>query len=119
VFNIEKLNVLFVDDDILFLKMIRQHFRQNNITLACNADQAKQYLHQRNFDVMVTDFHMPGEDGLSLSHFVRHQFPKIAIIMLSSQAFLNIPFIDKFLLKPINIRELKKQIEIYGAVEKT
>lgn len=63
--------------------------------------------------VMITDYQMPGLNGIDLLKFVNQQFPETKVIMLTGHAELEIA-IDAvnlgayaFFRKPLNLQEIK------------
>jgi DNA-binding NtrC family response regulator len=63
----ERLNVLVVDDEYPVLvtaaAILSEDFR---VMTATNADAAMKLLSQHTFDVLCTDFNMPGRNGIQL-----------------------------------------------------
>jgi Response regulator containing CheY-like receiver, AAA-type ATPase, and DNA-binding domains len=76
-------NVLVVDDEVQILNLIKQLLEINGYTcsLASNTSQARSYLKEDTFDLILCDMHMPGETGLDFSRDVLKQQPEAAIVM--------------------------------------
>lgn len=82
------LSVLVVDDDPQLLRATgRILSRHAATTMADSAAAARALLEQRRFDVVVSDYTMPGEDGLSLLAFVRSLYPDARLILFSGAEF--------------------------------
>jgi HD-like signal output (HDOD) protein len=82
--------VLFVDDEETMCEMYRgfSHVLQEHyeVVTAPSGEEGVKLLHNRNFDVVVTDLTMPNMDGLRfLAHVVKHQ-PDSARIIISGYA---------------------------------
>jgi len=78
------LSVLVVDDDAALLSVAaRTLARHADVTTASSAAAARELLATRNFDIVVSDFAMPGEDGLSLLAYVREQYPDTLLVLFS------------------------------------
>ncbi len=52
--------------------------------LATSGEQALQLLERRPFNLLVTDYKLPGIDGLTLAANARQLYPELAIIMLTA-----------------------------------
>ncbi|HBF33223.1 TPA: hypothetical protein DDW35_01540 [Candidatus Sumerlaeota bacterium] len=81
----EKLRVLVVDDDdgVLFAL---HHFlgrRGDEVTLAHDAVEALAFLHEHDFDVLLSDITMPGMDGLELAGEARKIRPEMTCLIMS------------------------------------
>ncbi len=79
-------NVLVVDDEVQVLNLIKQLLEINGYkcTLAPNTSQARSYLKEDTFDLILCDMHMPGETGLDFSRDVLKQQPEAAIVMVTA-----------------------------------
>ena len=79
-------NVLVVDDEVQVLNLIKQLLEINGYkcTLAPDTNQARSYLKEDTFDLILCDMHMPGETGLDFSRDVLKQQPEAAIVMVTA-----------------------------------
>ena len=79
-------NVLVVDDEVQILNLIKQLLEINGYkcTLASNTSQARSYLKEDTFDLILCDMRMPGETGLDFSRDVLKQQPEAAIVMVTA-----------------------------------
>lgn len=82
----EELSILIVEDDLTFGKMLEAWFKKKgfNTTLSLKASDAKRKMNDAPADVVITDLRMPGEDGLSLTAWIKTNFPKTIVIMMTS-----------------------------------
>jgi two-component system chemotaxis response regulator CheY len=79
--------ILLVDDEanqVIILKAGLAKLPNCEITTATGGRQALSLLAQQTFDLIITDYHMPEMDGLTLATAVRQQYPAIQIIMLTA-----------------------------------
>lgn len=53
-------------------------------TIAHGTDAAIAILHQTTFDLIISDFKMPGKDGMSLMTYAKRHYPDTLRIMLSA-----------------------------------
>ena len=107
-------NVLVVDDEVQVLNLIKQLLEINGYkcTLATNTSQARSYLKEDTFDLILCDMHMPGETGLDFSRDVLKQQPEAAIVMVTAvddpdlaSTVLNIG-VYGYIIKPFKPNEL-------------
>lgn len=109
--------ILVVDDEesvALTLQVGLQKLQGFDVTVATNGKQALDLLGQRHFDLLITDYRMPGMDGMSLAEQVRKRYPWTAIIMVT--AYSNDQLrnqasriaIQQILSKPIKLSEIRK-----------
>lgn len=79
--------ILLVDDEVNQLVVLRSGLAKLpdcEITVATGGVQALNLFAQQAFDLLITDYHMPKMDGLTLAAAVRHQYPSTQIIMLTA-----------------------------------
>jgi two-component system nitrate/nitrite response regulator NarL len=81
------MRILLVDDHAILLdgiKTLLEKVEGINVTAtAQSAEKALQILSDTEVDLVITDFNMPGMDGLSLIHSIKKIKPKIKTIILS------------------------------------
>ncbi|MBD8892019.1 response regulator [Labrenzia suaedae] len=108
--------VLIVDDSATMRKLTRKILETSRfdfeISEADSAETALLAIKTGKFRMVITDFNMPGADGLELAGSIRELSSKIAIYMMStndttylerSAAFIGI---DGFLKKPFNAGDI-------------
>jgi CheY-like chemotaxis protein len=87
------------------------------VTIAASVPQALKYISSENYDVLLSDLHMPGAgDGLTVVSAMRHANPEAVTLLLSAfpemsaaaQAILRQA--DEILLKPIDVVSLVQTI---------
>jgi CheY-like chemotaxis protein len=79
--------ILLVDDEVNQLVILRSGLAKLpncEVTIATGGGQALNLFAQQVFDVLITDYHMPKMDGLTLATAVHHQYPSTQIIMLTA-----------------------------------
>jgi two-component system sensor histidine kinase EvgS len=82
-------NILLVDDEVNQLVILQSGLAKLpncEITVATSGRQALSLCTQQNFDLLITDYHMPEMDGLTLATAVYQQYPWTQIIMLTAYA---------------------------------
>jgi CheY-like chemotaxis protein len=78
--------ILFVEDEPALCKLAERVLTKQgySVTLAASVAEARQYLKQGRFELLISDVNLSGlEDGLSLARFVRSQQPDTRIVIIS------------------------------------
>jgi CheY-like chemotaxis protein len=76
--------LLLVEDEHLVAKgLMRMLAKSAQCTVAASADEALAMLETQTFDAVLSDFHMPGRDGLSLLEEVSRRWPDTKRILHS------------------------------------
>jgi two-component system, NarL family, nitrate/nitrite response regulator NarL len=112
--------ILLVDDHAILLDGIKNLLdKEEGIVvagLAPDAEKALEFLKGHDVDIVITDFHMPGMDGLSLVHTLKRIKPSIKIIVLSMHDETHLvkeilrAGVDGYVLKKDTHKELLKAI---------
>jgi len=112
--------ILVVDDEPLICEEIDEYLTSHGfrVSTAPNGAAARNLLKRdRNFDLVLTDLTMPGEDGLSLTRFI-HNECEIPVIIVTARAesvdrILGLEIgADDYVVKPFNFRELVARINV-------
>jgi PAS domain S-box-containing protein len=82
--------VLYVDDDDVMRVMVGRLLPRLGYRATCvrDADEAQQALHAAAeagacFDAVVTDYNMPGQNGVELARAVRERWPGVPVLLSS------------------------------------
>jgi CheY-like chemotaxis protein len=107
--------ILVVEDDKLFLWTLNCFLQKEGYTVvsANDAESAIDLVERQAFDVVISDFHLPGLDGKNLIRKVRVLQPNAKTILISAYQPEEIDNEDPALLtaylnKPIELDNLKK-----------
>lgn len=101
--------VLFVDDENLLLEGIKRQLRREfDLSVADGAETALALISEQGpFAVVVSDYNMPGMNGIDFLNTVYQKHPHTVLIMLTGRAELNLAVdalhkahISRFLNKP-------------------
>ena len=78
-------SVLLVDDDAVFRAALERHLDREGYTVAVagDAEGGLELLHERPFDVVLTDLRMPGVDGTELVRRIRQLDPEALCIVVT------------------------------------
>ena len=82
----EKSHILVVDDDDRIRNLLKDYLSENNyiVSSAENAEDAKLKISYLNFDIIVLDVMMPGQDGYELTKEIKKK-SKVPIILLTAK----------------------------------
>lgn len=113
----EPLHVLVVDDEPRIRKMLRRYLVDEGFKVSEAADGAatRSVLERETVHLVLVDWMMPGEDGLSLARYIR-QRSEIPIIMLTGKGDLIDRVVgleagaDDYIVKPFELREVLARI---------
>src|SRR5262245_888361 len=103
--NTSRPTILLVDDDPIILTMLAKFLSvvapTYDVVALPNGTQALDYLSQRSIALVVTDFNMPGLDGLQLARLVKIQQPGTPVMLISGIVFQALESgVDSYLVKP-------------------
>lgn len=106
--------VLIVDDDRDSLQMLKMCFEMEGFRATCatNGDEALVLLKSSPFCLMLTDYNMPGMNGLRLSEEALKASPGLIIVMITGASLTKLYSraaklgITAVLAKPLDINEL-------------
>lgn len=109
-------HVLVVDDDARIRSLLKQYLQRSGfrVTEARDAAHARRLTSTFNFDILVVDIMMPGEDGLSFTTWIDGRMP---VILLTARGETSSRIegleagADDYLSKPFDPRELRLRIE--------
>jgi DNA-binding NtrC family response regulator len=112
--------ILFAEDNPAMQAVYVKAFEREGykVFTADNAAQVMAELHEGKFDLLVTDLEMPAANTFELFPFLKKEYPKLPVIIVSGHyKDLQTDFLDKgyrisaFLNKPIAVSVLKEKIE--------
>lgn len=127
--------VFLVDDESIARDGLRENimWQQQGFQLvgeAGDGEKALPLIRKLKPDVLITDIKMPFMDGLALARIVRHEFPKIKIVIITG--YNDFEFarqaiqigVEQYLLKPVNrsimqkaLQEVRRKIELEQSQE--
>lgn len=114
----EARHLLVVDDDSRIRQLISRFLGENGyrVTMAESAAEARKKLAALDFDLMILDVMMPGENGVELAQTLRGVGFATPILMLTARADIDDRIkgleagVDDYLTKPFDPRELLLRI---------
>jgi CheY-like chemotaxis protein len=81
--------ILVVDDEpnvALFLQAALEYLPDCEVEVATGGDQALRLFEQQPFDLLITDYRMPGMGGVALAAKVRELHPQTVILIITAFA---------------------------------
>lgn len=126
-------HILVVDDDTRIRELLRSYLRDNGfrVSVAANAQTAREKMSGLEFDLLVLDVMMPGESGVEFTQALRDRSNNVPILMLSAltQSDDRIAGLssgsDDYLVKPfeptellLRIRNILKRHEPFSGIER-
>lgn len=110
--------VLIVDDEIITLDIIEIILDRMGyeVTKASSGYQAIEILHSKNFDLVITDFHLGDTDGVAVLKKAKGLNPLTTVIILTSDhsfGSVSAAFrhgVDDYLPKPFTANELSEWV---------
>lgn len=85
----ETARILVVEDDADAQLLLRRYFAAVpgfDVTYCASATQARGVLAAARFDLLITDYRMPGGDGLELADEARRQHPNLPVLLMTANA---------------------------------
>jgi CheY-like chemotaxis protein len=107
-----EIRILAVDDEPLvgFSLALALAGAGYSVDVASSGEEALERFRADIYDVVVTDFLMPGMTGLELAERLKAGNPSIRVILLSGLPPSESPGIDRVMEKPFTIAELRNAI---------
>ncbi|MCK5071940.1 MAG: response regulator [Bacteriovoracaceae bacterium] len=112
-----KKTLLFVDDERMTLSAYKKYFEPSseyNLIFADDGDSARKIIMENKIDLVISDFNMPGLNGLQLLKMIKHKHVSAGFILCTGDKhikdFALFLGADHFLYKPIKFKELKGAI---------
>ncbi len=110
--------VLLADDEPAFLSATAAHVERAGYTCrqASDADEVYAWLQREDFDALVTDIDMPGNEDLEMVRRVRERIPGLPVILVTGRPTFDTAHrsvglaVAAYLLKPFRAQVLLDQI---------
>jgi DNA-binding NtrC family response regulator len=115
-----KKKVLLVDDEKEFLEVLseRLEVRGFGVETATSGEEALRRIHESEFDVIILDVMIPGDNGIEILKEIKRSSPFIHVIMLTGHAKIDTAIRGMelgaydYLIKPIEIESLVEKIKM-------
>lgn len=107
--------ILVVDDEAFVRDAVRLmlDFDGHSVTLASSGPEALRLLEQSEFDVVFTDFLMPGMKGDELTAAIKARKPALPVVMITAYAEMlprPVPGVAAMVSKPFVLENLREAL---------
>ena len=84
--NQDKPRIMIVDDEEPIRRLLGSMLKMNGdtCTLAADAKEARAFIKDQKFDLILCDVTMPGESGIDFIRYVLFEYPETAAIMVTA-----------------------------------
>jgi DNA-binding NtrC family response regulator len=118
--ELQKENILIVDDDVNILELLQRHLHSWNYHTykAVSVKEAVAILRDTNIDLLITDLKMPEIDGFELIKFVSEHYPKLPKLVVTGYPSVQDSLsaiksgVVKYLTKPFTKDELSDALNV-------
>jgi DNA-binding NtrC family response regulator len=117
----KKMRILIMDDDHSLLEALRQmlELHEHEVHTVDNAKEAVTKVAETDYDIVMADYRMPGEDGI---WFMKHANLKRTTKVLLCTAYANREVIKQmfelgacgYLIKPFDEEEVLRNLDFHG-----
>jgi len=113
------MNILLVEDDPAIIELIAMIItgEGHTVTTAIRGADALQLFQSQRYDLVITDFNMPGMNGLILAEKIKALTPSQKILLLSGEMANASPNVDNVVFKPIAFGTLIQVVSQMSPVE--
>ena len=117
--KIEPKSILLVEDDPSVAKSLSVLLRlaKHHVEVAGDCETALNRYEERKYDLVITDFLMPGIDGLELARLIRARVPRQPILLItahfetvSKREKARLQHVDALLEKPYSAKQLREAL---------
>ena len=116
--------ILILDDDPLVLRSIEMVLKRDHYDCVCasTAEEAIGHAHAQNFDLIISDIHMSGKNGVEAMAEIRAMFKKdgrkdISIIFITGYShdavLMNAEGVGEIILKPFDLTRFLMTVREY------
>jgi putative two-component system response regulator len=81
-----KPHIMIVDDEVPVQRLLSRILKPigNECTLAASSEEARSYMSNQKFDLILCDVKMPGESGIDFIQYILTNYPETAVIMVTA-----------------------------------
>lgn len=113
--KIRACRILIVEDDAAIQRLMRMHFRDSgyHVDYAMSAEEVRM---DDYYDVVLADFHLPGESGVELLQRLHACVPELPVVFMTGDADESVARsalqygAAGYLLKPFSMTELDRVV---------
>jgi CheY-like chemotaxis protein len=113
-----KMKTLLIDDDEFVRDSLRLMFESRGCLLNAveSAEEAVDMLDHRSYDILITDYMLPGMNGIELCRRLNVTHPRLKKILITAYGSRSVEVeasaagVDEFIEKPITSETLKRSL---------
>ena len=114
----DRKRILVVDDDDMIRGLISKMLSRlgYDVFSVNSGEKGWDFFLKNQFDLVITDFEMPGMDGFDLADHIKNKSPYTAVIIMTGQAKaatlarLSESSVDQALFKPFGMQEMETKV---------
>lgn len=113
-------SILVVDDDKFILTFLEHSLKKfepdYRVKTVLSGPEALEQLQANKYDLVITDYLMPGISGVDLANAVRYMTPKTAVVLMTAYATdqlthtIEMLHVDGYIRKPLNLSQVRQVI---------
>jgi CheY-like chemotaxis protein len=111
--------ILLVDDEPLILSALSLCLKDahHSVTTSLSGQEALDLLHQKPFDLVITDLNMPGVDGITVLRRTKGIRPQTRVVIMTGSVLppstrrIVLREANGFLAKPFSLAELHRTVD--------
>jgi len=113
-------HILLVDDDKFILTFLEHTIKKLEpncqVVMVMTGPEAVEQLQQQQFDLLITDYLMPGLSGIDLANAARYISPDTAVVLMTAHATeqlshtIELLNVNAYIRKPINLAQVRKVV---------
>jgi CheY-like chemotaxis protein len=109
--------ILVVDDNGIFRNLVSTMLARlgYDVSSADSGESGLSIFHKNKFDVVLSDFEMPGMDGVAFARSVKNSSPLTRVVIMTGSDTGTVfstkhPAVDKVISKPFTMEEIDETI---------
>lgn len=120
--NIDSKKIIVIDDDEALLEVLSQLLALLGYKVICatNGYDGLSLFLKEKCDIVLTDFDMPGMDGITLAYHIKEDFPETLVVLMtghdraSMTEMIENSNVDLTLFKPFELPEIMHVLDHTG-----
>lgn len=107
------LKIVVVDDEPLIGEILAEMLSDHEVTATTNPKKVVELFGENKYDVLITDYNMPGFDGVTLSNIIGEKYNPYIIMITGNQEYQHIRFehVNSVHRKPIDWIRLSNELK--------
>jgi len=118
----ETRKILIVDDNDSFRSVVSQMlcWLGYNVSSADSGESGLSVFFKNKFDIVLSDYEMPGMDGVAFAHSIKQHYPRMPVVIMTGAGketvlSRNSTAVDEVIAKPFTMKEIGATIQNLSA----